>query len=39
LKVLDLGFIVGNVLSGVGLDIFGRGHWALGPNCKSQYFD
>jgi len=30
---------VGDVISGVGLGIFGQGHQALGPNHKSQFFD
>jgi len=36
---LDISFFVGNVISGVGLGLFGRGHLDLGPNCKSQFFD
>jgi len=30
---------VGDVVSGVCLGLFGRGHRALGPNRKSQFFD
>jgi len=35
-----LGFssFVGNVISGVGLGIFGQGYLALGPNCKVDVF-
>jgi len=36
-KVLDLGFFVGDVIGGIGLDTFGRGHRALIPNRKSQF--
>jgi len=28
---------VGGIISGVSLNIFGRGHQALGPNHKSQF--
>jgi len=30
---------VGDVISGVGLGIFGWGHWALDPNCNEPIFD
>jgi len=29
---------VGDVISGVGLHLFGRGYQALGPNCKRDVF-
>jgi len=32
-------FFVGDVITGVGLRIFGRGHRALGANTKSQFFE
>jgi len=38
-KALDFGFFVGNVIIGVDLCIFGRGHQGLGTNAKSQFFD
>ena len=39
LKGLDFSFFVGDIISGIGLGLFGRGHQALGPNCKNQFFD
>jgi len=30
-------FYVGDVIMGIGLHIFGRGHWARGANTKSQF--
>jgi len=36
---LDFDFVVGNVISGVRLSIFGRGHRPLGPSRNSQFFD
>jgi len=30
---------VSDVISGIGLGIFGPGYWALGANGKSQFFD
>jgi len=38
-KVLDLGFFVGDITSGVGLNLFGSCCMALGANAKSQFFD
>jgi len=29
--------LVGDIIIGVGLGIFGRGHRALGPNRKSHF--
>jgi len=37
-KFLVLGFFVGDIISGIGLGIFGRGHQVLGPNCKRKVF-
>jgi len=32
-------FFVDDIIIGIGLHIFGRGHQALGANAKSQFFD
>jgi len=32
-------FFVGDVISRVGLGIFGQGHLTLDPNCKMEFFD
>jgi len=32
-------FFVSDIIMGVGLRIFGRGHRALGANSMSQFFD
>jgi len=34
---LDFVFFVGVIIMGIGLLIFGRGHWALGANAKNQF--
>jgi len=36
-KCLGFGFFLGDI-SGVGVGLFGRGYWALGPNYKSEVF-
>jgi len=30
---------VGDIVSGIGLGIFGQGHEALNPTCRMQCFD
>ena len=37
-KVLDFVSFVGDI-SGVGFRSFGSGYLAVGPNCKSEFFD
>jgi len=39
LKSFGFCFFVGDVIMGVGLCNFGRGHQALGVKTKSQFFD
>jgi len=36
---LDFSLFVGDVISGVSLDLFGQGYWALGFNCKREFLD
>jgi len=38
-EALDFVFFVGDIISGVGLGIFGPGNQALGANAKNQVFD
>jgi len=32
-------FFVDDVISRVSLSLFGQGHWAVGANTESQFFD
>jgi len=39
LEIFRFQFFVGDVISGVGLGLFGRDYQALGTNTKSQFSD